>query len=228
MMVYLIALLLLGCAPEAAFIVQEHKQHLLAALLLKAAASLFFVLAGFVAFAQTSIPAYGRMIALGLMLSAIGDVCLNLRFLMTGRARTIFLLGIGTFLLGHIASLIALIGLDPKALLLALPVAAIISYGMIRFVLARVEVSGVIKTFGIVYLCVVFLLACVSLALFALDPQSPGRAVFAVGALLFAASDVLLVLNQFGKQTYRALRPLHLSLYYLGQVCLCLTIALMR
>ena len=53
-------------------------------------------------------------------------------------------------------------------------------------------------------------------------------ASFAVGALLFAASDVLLVLNQFGKQTYRALRPLHLSLYYLGQVCLCLTIALMR
>ena len=228
MIVYLIALLLFGCATEATFIVLEQKKRMLAALLLKAAASLSFVFAGFVAFALTSIPAFGRLIVVGLMLGAIGDVCLNLRFLLTGRAKVIFLLGIGTFLLGHIAYLIALIGLNPKALLFALPLAAIVSYSMIRFVLARVEVSGAIKTFGIVYLCVVFLMACVSLALFALDAQSPGRAVFATGALLFAASDVLLVLNQFGKKTYRALRPLNLSLYYLGQVCICLTIALIH
>ncbi len=228
MMVYLIALLLLGCATEAAFIVQEHKQHLLAALLLKAAASLFFVFAGFVAFSMTAIPAFGRMIVLGLMLGAIGDVCLNLRFLLAGRAKEIFLFGIGAFLLGHIAYLIALIGLDPKALLYALPLAAIVSYVMIRFVLARVEVSGAIKTFGIVYLCVVFLMVCVSFALPALGTATLGRTIFAAGALLFAVSDVLLVLNQFGKKAYPALRPLNLALYYASQVCICLTIALMR
>ena len=94
--------------------------------------------------------------------------------------------------------------------------------------LSRVEVAGVIKSFGIVYLCVVFLMATVALTLFVFAPQSPGRAVFAAGALLFAASDVLLVLNQFGKLPYPAFRALNLSLYYLGQVCICLTIALLR
>ena len=228
MMMYLIALLLLGCATEAAFIVLEQRKRMLAALLLKAAASLFFVFAGFVAYSMTAIPAFVRMIVLGLKLGAIGDVCLNLRFLPTGRMRLIFLLGIGAFLLGHIAYLIALVGLNPVALLYALPVAAVVSFALVRFVLARVEVSGAIKVFGIVYLCVVFLMACVSVALFAQEVQSIGRAVFAAGALLFAASDVLLVLNQFGKKAYPAFRPLNLSLYYLGQVCICLTIALMR
>ena len=51
---------------------------------------------------------------------------------------------------------------------------------------------------------------------------------FALGALLFALSDVLLVLNQFGKRPYPAFRAMNLSLYYLGQVLICLTIALMR
>ena len=228
MMSYLLALLLVGCILEAIFIVQEQKKRMLASLLLKAGASLFFVLAGFVAYSLAFLPAFGRMIVLGLMLGAIGDVCLNLRFLLTGQARAIFLFGIGAFLLGHIAYLIALIGLDPIALLYALPVAAAVSFMLIRFVLARVEVSGAIKVFGIVYLCVVFLMACVSVALFVLELQSIGRAVFAAGALLFAASDVLLVLNQFGKKTYPSFRALNLSLYYAGQVFICLTIALMR
>lgn len=228
MMAYLLALLLLGCVIEAICIAQERKQHLLAALLLKAGASLLFVFAGFVAFSLATLPTFGRMIVLGLMLGAIGDVCLNLRFLLAGRARLIFLFGIGAFLLGHIAYLVALVGLAPMALLYALPVAAVLSFVLIRFVLSRVEVSGAIKVFGIVYLCVVFLMACVCIALFALDTHSLGRAVFAAGALLFAASDVFLVFNQFGKNAYPAFRALNLSLYYLGQVCICLTIALMR
>ena len=227
-MKYLIALLLLGCVVEAAFITQEHKQHMLGALLLKAGASMLFVLAGVFAFSIAPLPVFGRMIVLGLMLGAIGDVCLNLRFLLTGHARVIFLFGIGAFLLGHIAYLVALVGLNPVVLLYALPVAAVVSFALIRFVLARVEVSGAIKVFGILYLCVVFLMACVAVALFALNVSSLGRAVFAAGALLFAASDVLLVLNQFGKKAYPAFRALNLSLYYAGQVCICLTIALMR
>ena len=64
--------------------------------------------------------------------------------------------------------------------------------------------------------------------MFLLEPQNTGRAIFALGGILFAASDVLLVLGQFGRRTYRGFRALNLSLYYIGQVCICLTIALMR
>jgi uncharacterized membrane protein YhhN len=222
------SLLLLGCAAEAIFIVLERRKRMLSALLLKGCASLLFVLAGVVAYSLSPDRMFARLIVLGLMLGAVGDVCLNLRFLLTGRARAVFLLGIGSFLLGHAAYLIALIAKQPGALLYALPVAAIISFFLIRFVLSRVEVGGVIKTFGIVYLSVVFLMAAVALTLFAFEPQSTGKALFAVGGLLFAASDVLLVLNQFGKRAYPAFRALNLVLYYLGQICICLTIVFLR
>ena len=213
---------------EVIFILFEHKKRMLGALLLKACASMLFVLAGFVAFSLSPTPSFGRLIVLGLMLGALGDVCLNLRFLLSDRSKPIFLLGIGAFLLGHVAYLLALISLAPRALYFALPAAVILSFFLIRFVLSRVEVKGAIKIFGILYLCVVFLMASVAVTLFAFAPQSIGRAVFALGALLFAASDVLLVLNQFGKRAYPAFRAMNLSLYYLGQVLICLTIALMR
>ena len=213
---------------EVIFILFEHKKRMLGALLLKACASMLFVLAGFVAFSLSPTPSFGRLIVLGLMLGALGDVCLNLRFLLSDRSKPIFLLGIGAFLLGHVAYLLALISLAPRALYFALPAAAVLSFFLIRFVLSRVEVKGAIKIFGILYLCVVFLMASVAVTLFAFAPQSIGRAVFALGALLFAASDVLLVLNQFGKRAYPAFRAMNLSLYYLGQVLICLTISLMR
>ena len=224
----IILLLLFGCAAEIAFIVFEHRKKMLSALLLKALASLLFVLGGLFAFSLAVRPHFARLVLIGLMLGAIGDVCLNLRFLLTDGARRAFLLGIASFLLGHVAYVLALISCAPAALLYALPAAAVVSFFLIRFVLSRIEVDGAIKTFGIVYLCVVFLMACVALTLFLLEPQSVGRAIFAAGGVLFAASDVLLILGQFGRRTYRGFRALNLSLYYVGQVCICLTIALMH
>ena len=224
----ILILLLFGCAAETAFILFEYQKRMLSALLLKALASLLFVLAGVFAFSLAMRLNFARLVIVGLMLGAIGDVCLNLRFLLTDGAKRAFLLGIASFLLGHVAYVLALISCAPAALLYALPAAAVVSFFLIRFVLARIEVNGAIKAFGIVYLCVVFLMACVALAMFLLEPQSTGRAVFALGGVLFAASDVLLVLGQFGKRTYRGFRALNLSLYYIGQVCICLAIALMR
>jgi YhhN-like protein. len=224
----IILLLLFGCAAETAFIVFEHRKKMLSALLLKALASLLFVLGGVFAFSLAARLNFARLVIVGLMLGAIGDVCLNLRFLITDGAKHAFLLGIASFLLGHIAYVLALITCAPVAILYALPAAAVVSFFLIRFVLSRIEVDGAIKTFGIVYLCVVFFMACVALALFLSEPQNTGRAIFALGGVLFAASDVFLVLGQFGKRTYRGFRALNLSLYYVGQVCICLTIALMH
>ena len=224
----IIVLLLFGCAAETVFILLEHSKKMLSALLFKALASLLFVLAGVFAFSLATRLSFARLVLVGLMLGAIGDVCLNLRFLITDGAKRAFMLGIASFLLGHVAYVLALVSCAPAALIYALPAAAVVSFFLIRFVLARIEVEGSIKTFGIVYLCVVFLMACVALAMFLLEPQNTGRAIFALGGVLFAASDVLLVLGQFGKRTYRGFRALNLSLYYIGQVCICLTIALMR
>ena len=224
----IIVLLLFGCAAEAVFILLEHRKKMLSALLFKALASLLFVLAGVFAFSLATRFLFARLVIVGLMLGAIGDVCLNLRFLITDGAKRAFMLGIASFLLGHIAYVLALVSCAPLALLYALPAAAIISFFLIRFVLARIEVDGAIKTFGIVYLCVVFFMAILALTMFLQEPQNTGRALFAAGGVFFAASDVLLVLGQFGRRKYPGFRVLNLSLYYIGQICICLTIALMR
>ena len=209
----IIALLLFGCASETVFILLEHKKRMLSALLFKALASLMFVLGGMFAFSLATRLSFARLVLVGLI---------------TDGAKRSFMFGIASFLLGHVAYVLALVSCAPAALLYALPAAAVVSFFLIRFVLARIEVEGSIKTFGIVYLCVVFLMASVALAMFLLEPQNTGRAIFALGGILFAASDVLLVLGQFGRRTYRGFRALNLSLYYIGQVCICLTIALMR
>ena len=228
MLPLVVAILLFGCVVEAIFIVLEQKKKLLAALLCKSAASFLFILAGVLALGLAKEMPYAIFVLVGLILGAVGDVCLNLRLLLPAKAKAIFMLGIAAFLLGHIAYLLALIARALVAVLYALPVAAILALLVIRFVLSRVEVQGAIRTFGIVYLCIVILMAVSAAALFALGLQDPSRALFAAGGVLFAASDVLLVLNQFGKRPYPAFRALNLSLYYLGQVCIALTIALAR
>ncbi|MCE5188815.1 MAG: lysoplasmalogenase [Eubacteriales bacterium] len=224
----IIAAIVSGCAAEAVFIVFEYRKNWLPALLLKSAASVLFLLVGFLAMRLSADASYARLIFIGLALGAVGDVCLNLRNLCGGRARLVFMLGIAAFLLGHLCYIWALAVRAPGALLYAAIACVPVSFAVIRFVLRRVNVDGALKIFGVIYLVIVLLMACLAVTLLVFDPGSGAYRLFALGGLLFAASDVLLVLNQFGKRAYPAFRALNLSLYYLGQIGIALTIALMR
>jgi len=217
-----------GCAVEAVFIVEEHRKKMLAALILKAVASLLFILLGFLCASRAADGAYAGVILAGLVFGAIGDVCLNLRHLVGERGKAVFMAGIAAFLIGHLFYLFALIRRAPGMLLWAVPACAVISALLLWFILKRIEVQGALKSFGILYLVVVFFMASCALGLLPVDPGNPGYRLFAAGAVLFAASDVLLVLNQFGRKQYPAFRAMNLSLYYLGQICIAFTIALMR
>jgi uncharacterized membrane protein YhhN len=174
-------------------------------LILKTLASLMFI------YARRSLHAAGgerllcRRILAGLVFGAIGDVCLNLRHLVGERGKQVFMAGIAAFLIGHLFYLFALIRRAPQMLLWSVPLCAVLSFFLLRFILKRIEVQGALKTFGIVYLVVVLFKDV-------LRRRAPaGRSVlnrpyrlFTLGAVLFAASDVLLVFNQFGKKAYPA------------------------
>ena len=217
-----------GCVAEAVFIVFEYRKNWLPALLLKSAASVFFLLVGFLALRSASNAPYARWILAGLTFGAVGDVCLNLRNLCKSRARLVFLIGIGAFLLGHVCYVAALAARAPGALLYAAAACVAVSFAVIGFVLRRVNVDGALKIFGVIYLCIVLLMACLAVTMLIQEPANGAYRLFAIGGVLFAASDVLLVLNQFGKRAYPSFRALNLSLYYLGQMCIALTILLMR
>ncbi len=219
-----IAVLVVGCAIEAVFIILEQKKKMTAAVALKALASLLFVLLGVLCAISTNDRAYAAVILIGLACGAVGDGCLNLRHQVGSRGKAVFMAGIAAFLIGHLFYLFALISRAPKMLLWAVPACAVVSVLMLRFILKRIEAQGAIRIFGIVSRRRVSN-DVLRAGLLPLQPSNPGYLLFAAGAVLFAASDVLLVLNQFGKRQYPAFRPMNLSLYYLGQICIALTIA---
>lgn len=223
-----IVIILCGCAAEAVFISLEYKRKMLAALILKAIASVMFVLLAVLLSAKTANSQYAAVIIAGLAFGAIGDICLNLRFLVGERGKQVFMVGIAAFLIGHLFYLFALIRFAPQMLLWSVPFCALLSFFLLRFILRRIEVQGAIRTFGIVYLVVVFLMMCCALGLLPIDPANPAYLLFTLGAILFAGSDVLLVLGQFGIKKHSSFRALNLSLYYLGQICIALTIALLK
>jgi len=49
-------------------------------------------------------------------------------------------------------------------------------------------------------------------------------AIFALGAALFLISDIVLILNTFGPESKFSLRITNLSLYYLGQLLIALSL----
>ena len=53
-------------------------------------------------------------------------------------------------------------------------------------------------------------------------------ALFAAGSVLFLVSDIVLILNTFGKETRQSLRVTNISLYYLGQLLIALSLLFLK
>lgn len=96
-------------------------------LVAKPAASACFVAAALIEGATDS--GYGQWVLAGLVLSAVGDVAL------LWRSSTFFLVGLGSFLLGHVAYATAFVvrGIDPTAALVATVAVAVPAAVVIRW-----------------------------------------------------------------------------------------------
>ena len=71
------------------------------------------------------------------------------------------------------------------------------------------------------------LLNCVAVGNLIAAP-SAFTALFAAGSLLFLISDIVLILNTFGKETRQSLRVTNISLYYVGQLLIALSLSLLK
>ena len=78
-----------------------------------------------------------------------------------------------------------------------------------------------------VYIGAIVLLNCVAAGNLIVSP-SVFTAVFAAGAALFLFSDIVLILNTFGKETKQGLRVTNISLYYAGQILIALSLMFLR
>ncbi|MCR4657772.1 MAG: lysoplasmalogenase [Lachnospiraceae bacterium] len=218
-------LCIVGLAVQASFIAAENKEKYVPAVILKGSASFIFVIIGLIAFRSVSDTAFGKMVVLGLLFGALGDILLNLRYLSEKNGQKIFLAGIAVFLTGHIMYLVALLPLSDNP---AVPViaGAVCAALLLAYIFRTMTVKKAFKIFGIFYVGAIMIMTAVAIGN-VISVQTGGRILFAVGAVLFTISDIILIFNTFGGKSTLLWRVVNLFCYYAGQLLIACSVFLM-
>ena len=226
MLFIVILLAAAGIVLQGLFIASEKASRYVKADVLKGLASLMFVLIGVAGYTGMGHDSFGMKLLWGLIFGMIGDIVMNLRFVLPGGAgQKAFLAGILAFLIGHVLYLCALI---PQSvhLLACIIIGALLAAGLLAYIFKTMEVKIAFKIFGIFYLGAVIIMTVIALDI-AISMHTAQSIVYAAGALLFTASDIILIFNTFGSKTVFSRRVANLSLYYVGQLLIagCLLLA---
>jgi uncharacterized membrane protein YhhN len=151
-----------------------------------------------------------RAVAAGLLLSLVGDVVL----MSTGQ--TAFLIGLGAFVLAHLAYIFAFVATGMAAWSPGVAVVVVLA-GAVTALLLRAIWNGAagMRAASVVYGAVIT--AMVTAAWATLGGRLAWAPLAAAGAVLFYASDALLALNRFRRPIPHA--PfLTVGVYWLGQL----------
>lgn len=207
-----------GMAIQGAFILVERKENFKLALVLKTTASIVFILAGLYAMQSCGDKTHARYIVAGLIMGGVGDVLLNLQFVVKKEmAQTFFIAGALAFLAGHALYAISLWPYVKNIVPVGLLITVIITVALMLWVYRYTEIILGLKIFGLVYIGAVVFITVLALGRYILQPVSFASLVLAVGGALFTASDVILIFNMFGKKQ-PWMRTANLSLYYAAQI----------
>lgn len=156
---------------------------------------------------------YGRSILVALMLCWWGD------YFLTGKSETHFLLGLASFLLGHLAFAVAFLihGANARCSLLPGAAAAIAAVAVYLWIEAQL---GPMKLPVCAYIAIISVMLAI-----AVGTRARGGAwLIPVGAALFYASDLFVARQKFASPS--PWNPLiGLPLYYAAQLCLATSIA---
>lgn len=219
---YILMMMVLGFICQAIFIYVEHEQKYVLADILKGLASFCFVVIGVMG--CKLYPESSKLIMYGLIFGLIGDVLLNLRFVFKKNGQKAFLLGILAFLIGHILYLIALISkTSSKDLFIPIIIGLVIAIALLIYIFKTMEVKLPFKIFGVFYLSAVIVMTCLAISS-AINYQSVKTISYAIGAVLFTISDIVLIFNTFSGTTKFSLRITNLTLYYIGQMLIALSL----
>ena len=221
----MVVLLCIAClALMTAFIITEHKENYVPAVILKGAASLCFVILGVITGKACGDARFARLVLVGLLLGMVADVLLNLRFVFKKNGQKVFLVGILVFLAGHVLYLCALLpGCPSPAVCIA--VGAVLTALILWQIFKRISAKTAFKIFGVFYIGAIVIMNCVAFSVLLAVPCTQ-TAVFFSGAVAFLISDIVLILNTFGSETKFSLRITNLSLYYIGQLLIAVSLML--
>lgn len=216
MSISVLLLALAGMILQATFIKVEHQEKYTGAVCLKGTAAIIFCIIGFYGLSGASNTGFAKLVCIGLVFGALGDILLNLRFVFPKAGQKIFLAGVAAFLTGHILYLAALIPLS-RHLLPCLIVGVILAAALLTWIFKTLTVKLAFRIFGVLYIGAVVLMTAVAVGNVLTTPTTAAW-MHAIGAVLFTVSDIVLIFNTFGSQQKFSLRITNLSLYYLGQL----------
>lgn len=157
---------------------------------------------------------FQTIVVMGLVLGAVGDAAL------LGKSDRAFLAGLGAFLLGHVAYVIAAGQLVPPDTWLASagPIAAApaaVGLGVLAWLWPRL---GGMKLPVIAYVLVIVAMVIGGIAILSAETlPAHNRQLFAAGAVLFFASDLAVARDKFVAATF-VNRAWGLPCYYAGQL----------
>ena len=211
-------LLTIGCVVlDHLFLAEMERSNHPKAVRLKGLASLCFVL-----FAGGG--KHHLLIAFGLVLGLIGDVLLAMRFEYKERHDLYFLIGAVSFALGHVLYIAALLGVNGKAWLPAIPfwigLLAIAGVCALRF---KAD-AGKMQIPGYGYMALVAAMGAIACGL-AVKVPGDATVLFAIGGVLFVISDTILSIHTFGtakEPVYN--RWVHYT-YYAAQILIAWSLA---
>lgn len=227
-MKFFIAVYLIGIILQALFITVEHQKKFVGAVILKGLASLIFVFLGFFFYSfhleDNCTNPFPKYVFLGLIFGAVGDILLNLRFVFEKIGQKIFLAGIAAFLTGHILYLVALIPAS-QSLLISIACGVVVAAILLTIIFKSFELKPAFKIFGILYIGAVVLMTSMAIGNCITSGFEKDMILYAIGAVLFTVSDVVLIFNTFGPTSKFSLRITNLSLYYIGQLLIATSLA---
>ncbi|MBM4362790.1 MAG: lysoplasmalogenase [Deltaproteobacteria bacterium] len=198
---------LLTVLATAALVAAEGRGSFVGRAVTKPLASTGFLLAAVGAGALDS--SAGRAVLAALALSFLGDVLLI--------PSATFLLGLGAFLLGHLAFAVAFVlrGVDPATSLVATAALAVPSFLVSRWLLPHVP--SPMKAPVVVYVAVITLMTGLAFGASALE----ARPIAVIAAVAFAVSDVSVARDRFVAPGFGN-RVWGLPLYYAAQLAFAL------
>lgn len=207
-----------------AFIVAEYRERYATGVMLKALASVCFALLGSLGSRGATDGRFAGFLVAGLAVGAMADVLLNLRYVYKRWGTLLFTSGTVVFLIGHVLYTVA-IWPHACAPIVFASLGAVATFFIMCWIFPQIDAHGVLSVIGVLYVGIVVILNC--LALSALIARPSHQALMLLGGtLLFLASDIILILNTFGENPQFKRRALNLTLYYIGQILIALSLQL--
>ena len=199
-------------AATAALVWAEWRDRRAARAIFKIAASTAFVLVAWHLGAADSL--YGRLILAALVLSWAGDV------LLLSASSRLFLAGIGSFLMAHVAFAVAFAQRPPSALALGFGLVAMTAVGVVVLRWLWPHLSSFFRFAVGAYVAAIVAMCALAISVSA----ASGTWLLAAGAIGFAASDISVARDRFVAPGF-ANRAWGLPLYYAAQLVLAFSVA---